>query len=32
MASGLIFDLESGEAAKLLQNDVISVCVGVKWH
>lgn len=31
MASGLIFDLESGEAANLLQKEVISVCI-VKLH
>lgn len=32
MASGLIFDFESGEAANLPQKEVISVCVGVKLH
>lgn len=32
MASGLIFDIESKEAANLPQNEVISVCVGVKLH
>lgn len=32
MATGLIFDLESGEAANLPKKEVISVCAGVKLY